>query len=207
MATLHHKPINPNSLKTKFTYKFLQALKKLNEKRSSALPVHRIKVAADASLVSAVGSSRSWSRAVLWRIQNRSRLRRALTKRISIKSTSHSSLLRRKRRRRGGNPKKEVGLSQEDVLRKLVPGGEAMNICTLLDETAHYIKCLTTQVQVMGNLVNLYTCTWGFTYSTFIVTYMVCIYIHMCVRACKCFWEKERGDICGGRIVRHCSIY
>ncbi|TYJ27297.1 hypothetical protein E1A91_A07G176700v1 [Gossypium mustelinum] len=34
--------------------------------------------------------------------------------------------------------------------------GEAMDVCNLLDETAHYIKCLTTQVQVMRKIVDFY---------------------------------------------------
>lgn len=43
----------------------------------------------------------------------------------------------------------EPGFGQANDLRKLVPGGEAMDLCRLLDEAAHYIKCLNTQVQVM----------------------------------------------------------
>ncbi|KAM7521893.1 hypothetical protein LguiA_011795 [Lonicera macranthoides] len=140
-----HKRINPTSLKTKFAYNFLQALKKLNKQSSGASPVRQIKFAADASMASAVGSSRSWSLAVLWRIRNRSRLRRALKKRHIKSSTSHPSLRRNKR---SGNPRKDQRLGQEDMLRKLVPGGEAMNMCSLLDETGHYIKCLTTQVLI-----------------------------------------------------------
>lgn len=48
---------------------------------------------------------------------------------------------------------KELGFGQTDELRNLVPGGETMDFCSLLDETAHYIKCLTTQVQVMRSIV------------------------------------------------------
>lgn len=42
-------------------------------------------------------------------------------------------------------------------LRKLVPGGEAMDLCNLLDEAAHYIKCLNTQVQVMRCIADFYS--------------------------------------------------
>lgn len=51
-----------------------------------------------------------------------------------------------------------VGFVEEaDELRQLVPGGETMNLCNLLDETAHYIKCLTTQVQVMKKIADFYS--------------------------------------------------
>ncbi|KAH1129757.1 hypothetical protein J1N35_001135 [Gossypium stocksii] len=39
---------------------------------------------------------------------------------------------------------------------KITNCGEAMDVCNLLDETAHYIKCLTTQVQVMRKIVDFY---------------------------------------------------
>lgn len=52
---------------------------------------------------------------------------------------------------------KELGLGQTDELRDLVPGGETMDLNILLGETAHYIKCLTTQVQVMRNIVDFYS--------------------------------------------------
>lgn len=39
-------------------------------------------------------------------------------------------------------------------LRKLVPGGEAMDMCKLLDETADYIKCLATQVKLMRRIAD-----------------------------------------------------
>lgn len=51
----------------------------------------------------------------------------------------------------------EVGIDQASKLRKLVPGGEAMDLCSLLDEAAHYIKCLNTQVQVMRRIANFYS--------------------------------------------------
>uniref|UniRef100_A0A3Q7I1P9 IBH1-like N-terminal domain-containing protein n=1 Tax=Solanum lycopersicum TaxID=4081 RepID=A0A3Q7I1P9_SOLLC len=40
-------------------------------------------------------------------------------------------------------------------LRKIVPGGQLMNFYNLLDETADYINSLTSQVQVMKNILNL----------------------------------------------------
>lgn len=39
-------------------------------------------------------------------------------------------------------------------LRNLVPGGGAMETSKLMEETAHYIKCLSMQVKVMQCLVD-----------------------------------------------------
>lgn len=49
------------------------------------------------------------------------------------------------------------GIRKAKELRELVPGGEAMEICKLLDETAHYIKCLSTQVKVMTAIAESYS--------------------------------------------------
>lgn len=52
------------------------------------------------------------------------------------------------------------GDRKTEELRRLVPGGEAMDLYGLLDETAHYMKCLSTQVQVLRNIVDFcYTST------------------------------------------------
>lgn len=48
----------------------------------------------------------------------------------------------------------QSNFGQEEQLRKLVPGGEVMDTYNLLDETAHYIKCLSAQVMVMRSIVN-----------------------------------------------------
>ncbi|KAM7496287.1 hypothetical protein LguiA_020701 [Lonicera macranthoides] len=151
--TTQNIPSNPNtSIRTKFAYRFIRALKKLNKNRSSAshattreIISSRIKIAADASMASAVGSRRMWSRAILRKtIKNR-----ALKKR----NVHGTKKLRRAKRRE--NPKKVFGTE----LRKIVPGGESMDMWSLLDETAHYVKCLTTQVQVMRNIVDFYSTT------------------------------------------------
>ncbi|CAK9171242.1 unnamed protein product [Ilex paraguariensis] len=156
--TLHqHLPSNPRSIKTRFAIRFLQTLKRLNKNRpisSSLREIHGryriVKLAADASMASVVGSRRVWSRALLWKIRNRA-LRCNSMKRKRIHA------LRVRRRGGGGHPTRESGFGQANDLRKLVPGGEVMDICSLLDETADYIKCLTTQVQVMRNIADLYT--------------------------------------------------
>ncbi|KAA8543570.1 hypothetical protein F0562_021684 [Nyssa sinensis] len=144
--------LNPSSVKTRFACGFLRSLKRLNRHRpastssASAREICRryrlIKRAADASMASAVGSRRAWSRAMLWKIHNRAGRRHALE---NPRSCGHHL-----RKRVGKKHGEEFGLFQEKQLRKLVPGGEAMDSQSLLDETAHYIKCLSTQVQI-GN--------------------------------------------------------
>ncbi|KAL3328221.1 hypothetical protein AABB24_035717 [Solanum stoloniferum] len=117
-------------IRTRFAYRFLHSLRKLNQQANTNS--RRVKHAAYASMASAVGSKRAWSRAVLSKIRNRSLNR---------------NLLKKKRR--------SSEESRFGELRKLVPGGEVMNFYNLLDETADYINCLTSQVQVMKNILNL----------------------------------------------------
>lgn len=130
-------------IRTRFAYyQFLRALRKLKQQRkpNSRKQYHRVKLAAYASMASAVGSKRGWSRALLWKIRNRSSLTRNLVKKKRRCDVSE-------------NPRKEeIGFGE---LRKLVPGGEVMDFYNLLDQTANYIKCLTSQVQVMKNILHL----------------------------------------------------
>ncbi|KAL6978896.1 hypothetical protein U1Q18_020563 [Sarracenia purpurea var. burkii] len=143
--------MKPNSIKTRFAYGFIKALKRLNKNKpkssSSSSPkaifrgYRRVKMAADASIASAVGSRRGWSRAMLWKI-HRARSFRAFGRR-----KSSGGIRKRVLGRKAG---KEIGFPRTDELRNLVPGGEAMDLYSLLDETAHYIKCLTTQRRKKG---------------------------------------------------------
>ncbi|PSR94973.1 Transcription factor like [Actinidia chinensis var. chinensis] len=147
--TPHLSSTNPNSIKTRFAYKFLRALKRLNKRRPTSPPhpneifrwFRMIKTASYSSMASAVGSRKGWSQAMLRKIWCR-----ALETRRR----------RRRRRRCGGMIRRSSGeRNKADELRSLLPGGEAMDFCSLLGETAHYIRCLTTQVQVMRNIVDL----------------------------------------------------
>ncbi|MBA0820568.1 hypothetical protein Gohar_021259 [Gossypium harknessii] len=171
--------LNPSTLKSRFTARFLRALIKINAQKpiSSSSPreifqrYRRIKVAADKSMAYSVRSRRTWSRATLWKLQSRSRRRLASSgRRSSIKtrttttttttttSTNHRAAIVEKTSHEKENKEDHVGLAvQAEELRELVPGGESMDLCNLLDETAHYIKCLTTQVQVMKKIANLYS--------------------------------------------------
>ncbi|KAL4363977.1 hypothetical protein GQ457_04G025950 [Hibiscus cannabinus] len=147
--------MNPSSLKSRFTTRFLRALTKINAHKpiSSSSPgpgeifqrYRRIKVAADKSMAYSVRSRRTWSRATLWRLRTRSprsrlatHARRSWVKTRSTRAASH-----------GKEKKEDGGTVEAEELRELVPGGEAMDLCNLLDETAHYIKCLTTQLDIL----------------------------------------------------------
>ncbi|KAE8663239.1 putative sodium-bile acid cotransporter [Hibiscus syriacus] len=154
--------LNPSSLKSRFTARFLRALTEINAPKtiSSSSPreifqrYRRIKVAADKSMAYSVRSRRIWSRATLWRLRTRSRSRRLVSfgRRASVKTRTTASHGKENKEHHGA----VLGVQAEE-LRELVPGGEAMDLCNLLDETAHYIKCLTTQVQVMRTIANLYS--------------------------------------------------
>ncbi|CAI9774667.1 unnamed protein product [Fraxinus pennsylvanica] len=120
MTTHQRLPLNLSSVKSRFTYRFLKALNKLNKNRPASPSIretyrryHLIRVASYASMASAVRPRRPWSQATLWMIRNRT-FHRALMKR----SRTHS-LMRKVAR---GNPREEQGFEQVCDLRKLVPG-------------------------------------------------------------------------------------
>lgn len=140
---------NPSSIKTKFAIRFIRAMKKLNyQNRHANSPdnnYHMIRDAAYASMACAVGPRRAWSRAVLRKIRNRHSL------------VMKKSCIRRKRVYARRSPRKGSGCEQENDLRELVPGGEWMDSCSLLYETADYIKCLRAQVQIMTNILHHFT--------------------------------------------------
>ncbi|XP_021653771.1 transcription factor IBH1 isoform X2 [Hevea brasiliensis] len=160
----HSSYLNPNSLKSRFTKNFLRSLIKIN--KQTPFPCrptemfqrcHKVKTAADKSLACAVGSRRVWSRAMLCKIRNRA-LRRGPQKPPSVRRI----IINNRTMKKGFNCLKEkmnddqeAGIDQTSKLRKLVPGGEAMDLCNLLDEAAHYIKCLNTQVQLASFLKKL----------------------------------------------------
>ncbi|KAL2541233.1 Transcription factor IBH1 [Abeliophyllum distichum] len=142
--TIKKFPSNLSSVKSRFTYRFLQALKKMNKNRPASPSIretyrryHFIRVASYASMASVIRPRRAWSYATLWKIRNRALMKR---------SSRARSLTR--------NPRKDIGFEQVSDLRKLVPGGEEMKICRLLNETIHYIKCLEAQVEIMRNIVD-----------------------------------------------------
>ncbi|KAL5562211.1 hypothetical protein UlMin_031958 [Ulmus minor] len=152
---------NSSSLKKKFAKRFLRALLRIyrhQQQRPNSLSsreikkcCRRVRFAADASMASAVGSRRLWSQALLWKIRYQAR-NRAFLRRVGTNIAKRKGL---KAEKRGGKIEGLIG--QEKKLRKLVPGGVAMDTCSLLDETADYIRCLNTQVMVMRRIAQIYT--------------------------------------------------
>ncbi|KAG7644110.1 Helix-loop-helix DNA-binding domain superfamily [Arabidopsis suecica] len=138
-----------------FAFHFLQSLSNLRKQNPFDTPdqknyrVRKIKKAAYVSMARAAGgSSRLWSRALLRRaakddnkIVRFSRRKRKVTWKISSK-------------RRRSNQRAPVVEEAAERLRNLVPGGGGMETSKLMEETAHYIKCLSMQVKVMQCLVD-----------------------------------------------------
>ncbi|KAJ0111268.1 hypothetical protein Patl1_03117 [Pistacia atlantica] len=151
--TYHHISSNPSSVKSRFTRGFLRAFKKIKRQQRPYL-YGRVKIAADKSLALAVGSRRAWSRALLWKIHYKAWRQRS---RFNNKKKLLKENKKNKKNKKKKNDDEEVGFRHAKELRKLVPGGEAMDLCSLLDETAHYIKCLITQVQVMKSVDQIYS--------------------------------------------------
>ncbi|KAE8726522.1 Detected protein of unknown function [Hibiscus syriacus] len=162
----------PGSLKSRFTTRFLRALSKIHAHKpiSSSSPTEmfqryqRIKAAADKSMAYSVRSRRTWSRAMLWKLRTRSCGRRSVKTSTIIKS--QQAIMKKTRHEKQNENTTTTATTgedgvgfcvEEDELREIVPGGEAMDLCNLLDETAHYIKCLTTQVQVMKKIADFYS--------------------------------------------------
>lgn len=165
MKTDMNLPTSPNSIKTRFAIKFLQAMKKLNRSRPPSPSIaekykryRALRAAACASMASAVGPKRAWSRAVLRKIKKRA------LQHSHLKTKGRTRRFTRRKKVRRGNPRENLGFGQEEALRGLVPGGQGMGFCSLLGETAHYIKCLKAQVQVMTNILDHYS-TWNKHYS------------------------------------------
>lgn len=134
-----HKPI---SLRTKLACKFTHALSRIKRERptsSSFLSCsRRIKIAAYTAMAFSVGSRRSWSRALLYKLAS---------------PAGRRGLIRK--RRFGVKKRKYAVMSRADKLRRVVPGCRNMDFSSLLEETADYITCLATQVTVMRSVVDL----------------------------------------------------
>ncbi|CAL9128004.1 unnamed protein product [Musa textilis] len=129
---------NPNPTlgpsKLMLAFRFLRALslvRRTTPASSRTCRGRRIERAAYASMAYSAGASRAWSRAVLRRLHHRARRRAVAPRRLSTTA---------------GN--------RAEALRRLVPGGAGMDYCTLLEETADYIKCLSMQVELMQGIVD-----------------------------------------------------
>jgi hypothetical protein len=156
---MNHNKRFSSTIKSRFTRHFLGTLLKINRQRTRTTPSSpreiyerylRVKIAADVSMASAVGSRRAWSRAVLAKIrQHQGRHHRHGHGGVQV---GNGIISMRKRNYLYG---KKCICNNAKELRKLVPGAEAiLDTCSLLDETAHYIKCLTNQVKVMTTIAH-----------------------------------------------------
>ncbi|EXB52661.1 hypothetical protein L484_012015 [Morus notabilis] len=169
---------NADSCRVKFARRFLRSLieiktrqtnynNNLSSSPSSSSEIRRrserIKLKAYSSMAHAVGPRKAWTRALLLKLHNRAKRHRFRTR----KRSSLAMVLKKKRVFRVKNhanfykPAAERGNysvlnsdEKTEKLRELVPGGKAMDICSLLEETAHFIKCLAMQVQVMHEIAD-----------------------------------------------------
>ncbi|CAD5197457.1 transcription factor IBH1-like [Musa acuminata AAA Group] len=100
----------------------------------------KIRRAAYASMAYSVGTKRAWSSALLRKLRSRSRLRFPNPRRAKYAALPGRPRVARPQQRE---------MDQAEALRELVPGGTSMDDCRLLEETADYIRCLSTQVRLM----------------------------------------------------------
>ncbi|OEL24353.1 hypothetical protein BAE44_0014627 [Dichanthelium oligosanthes] len=167
--------------KRMLAFHFLRALARIH----SATPVPRrsrtIRRAAYSSMARVANPRRVWTQALLRqvRVRRAMRSRRAvlLRRRVSAApptatpapplggagarsnvSAAGETSVAAAARARGGPPPRQAGEpARADALRRLVPGGSEMEYCSLLDETADYVVSLQAQVQLMQNLVDLFS--------------------------------------------------
>ncbi|KAF8769145.1 hypothetical protein HU200_006641 [Digitaria exilis] len=166
-------------------FHFLRALARIHS-TATTVPrrTRTIRRAAYSSMARAANPRRAWSQALLRqvRVRRAMRSRRAvlLRRRVSaappppaaaaaasapplIGAASARSIVvaspaGETSARGGGPPPRQAGEpARADALRRLVPGGSEMEYCSLLDETADYLRHLLAQVQLMQNLVDLHS--------------------------------------------------
>lgn len=165
---------NSSSRKTQFAIRFLRALTRIkmatpivSSVQSRKKCSRRIKRAADTSMAATIGSRRSWGRAILLKhrkqVRNRVLMRQKVvgdnnkgnkTRKIKVVNKEEKQI--NKARKIDSSKGVQGSVNRANKLRKLVPGGDAMDFCSLLEETAHYIKSLNTQVQLMQKIADIY---------------------------------------------------
>lgn len=143
------------SLKAKIARRFVKSLAEVWTSREPATEgsirerARRIKIAAYSSMARSAGSRRAWSRALLAKIRGRRAKRHR-----HLRSRRCLGL---KRKRAGSRNMALNEASGVGELRRLVPGGKAMDLCNLLEETSHFVQCLATQVKVMQSMADRYS--------------------------------------------------
>ncbi|PKU73448.1 transcription factor IBH1 [Dendrobium catenatum] len=120
---------NPNPRNPMQAFHFLRSLSRIN---LSTAPFHKrcraIRRAAYASMARSASPNRAWSHAVLYHLH--------------------------RRRHRPVPEQARCKTDENDALRRLLPGGEAMDTCRLLEETIDYVQRLRTQVKLMQEIVD-----------------------------------------------------
>jgi hypothetical protein len=153
-------------------FHFLRALSRVHGGPATRR-TRTIRRAAYSSMAHAAGPRRAWSRALL---------RQAQARRSATLASRRTAVLVRRRVVAGPAPPpraaprsssvatsttvappppapRQVGEpARSDALRRLVPGGAGMEYCSLLEETADYVRCLRAQVQLMQGLADLFSC-------------------------------------------------
>lgn len=155
MASSTTQTLTTNSpRKDIFALHFLHSLSKLRRQKSFIGPnktserVRKIKTAAYVSMARAAGgTSRRWSRAILWRLHRRAKASKIIGYTKPRKRSSGADVISGRIR-----PRRKDAVT--DRLRTVVPGGGDMETLRLMKETAHYIKCLSMQVSVMQSIVD-----------------------------------------------------
>jgi len=156
-------------------FHFLRALARIHSTTPAPRRPRTIRRAAYSSMARAASPRRAWTQALL---------RQARARRVVARSSTRAVLLRRRvsaaapplmlrassagetssaptppavPAARGPPPRQAGEPARADALRRLVPGGAEMEYCSLLDETADYVRCLRAQVQLMQSLVDLFS--------------------------------------------------
>lgn len=165
--------LNRNSSSRKFAIRFVRALTRIkmatpivSSVQSRKKCSRRIKCAADTSMAATIGSRRAWGRAIL--LKHRNQVRKRVLMRQKVVGNNKGNKTRKikvmnKEKKQINKARKidhikgvQGSVNRANKLRKLVPGGDAMDFCSLLEETAHYIKSLNTQVQLMQKIADIY---------------------------------------------------
>ncbi|XP_062227001.1 transcription factor IBH1-like [Phragmites australis] len=155
--------------KRMLAFHFLRALSRISSATPVACRTRTIRRAAYFSMARAASPRRSWSRALLRQVRVRRavRSRRAVLMRrrvvsaapappLGVRSISAGQITSAPLA--GAPPPRQAGEpARADALRRLVPGGGEMEYCSLLEETADYVRCLRAQVQLMQGLVDLFS--------------------------------------------------
>lgn len=164
---------NSSSRKAQFAIRFVRALTRIkmatpivSSVQSRKKCSRRIKRAADTSMAATIGSRRAWGRAIL--LKHRNQVRKRVLMRQKVVGNNKGNKTRKikvmnKEKKQINKARKidhikgvQGSVNRANKLRKLVPGGDAMDFCSLLEETAHYIKSLNTQVQLMQKIADIY---------------------------------------------------